>query len=297
MNIFKNGGKLSNLKIGTILVDNDNLEYHQKLYRLLKIDDKQFEISVYEYGKEKDNYILPLKMLKDFKLANEEEIEDYEKFKSKTNSQYVYGGEIKNKFNSYDDFVKQNIGKDKLVITVGSGGTSQPIDGATKESIDEQFKSLIFHNFKDYEFSRNYMSKNLLDEYNSFISKYYNFLVENPKEFVNFWNEFIIESGKYDSIYSIRPAIYDENGKYIESREWVDGKWQKNYIPHYPDLIFSKYKKEMSSQLIKEYQKYLEEYAGDEIGYNFSNGGNIKQEEELSSEQIKEAIEILEMLK
>jgi hypothetical protein len=296
LNIFKNGGELLNLKIGTILVDNDNLEYHQKLYRLLKIDDEQFEISVYEYGKEKDSYLLPLKMLKDFKLANEEEIEDYERAKNKTNSQYVYGGEIKNKFNSYDDFVKQNIGKDKLVITVGSGGTSQPIDGATEESINKQFKSLVFRNFKDSEFSLNYMSENLLEEYNSFILKYYNLLIENPKEFVNFWNEFIIESGNYDSIYSIRPSIYDENGEYIESREWVDGKWQKNYIPHYPDLIFSKYKKEMSSQLIKEYQKYLEEYAGDEIGYNFSNGGNVKQEEELSSEQIKEAIETLLIL-
>jgi hypothetical protein len=178
---------------------------------------------------------------------------------AETGLAFVYGGEIKNKFNSYDDFVKQNIGKYKLVITVGSGGTSQPMGGATKESIDEQFKSLIFHNFKDYEFSGNYMSENLLEEYNSFILKYYNLLIENPKEFVNFWNEFIIESGNYDSIYKIRPSIYDENGKYIESREWVEGKWVKNNIPHYPDLIFSKYKKEMSSQLIKEYQEYLEE--------------------------------------
>jgi DNA polymerase III sliding clamp (beta) subunit (PCNA family) len=190
---------------------------------------------------------------------------------------FVYGGEIKNKFNSYEDFVKQNIGKDKIVITVGSGGTSQPLDGATEESINKQFKSLVFRNFKDSEFSLNYMSENLLEEYNSFILKYYNLLIENPKEFVNFWNEFIIESGNYDSIYAIRPSIYDENGKYIESREWVEGKWQKNYIPHYPDLIFSKYKKEMSSQLIKEYQEYLEEYAGDKIGYNFLNGGNITQ--------------------
>ena len=121
-------------------------------------------------------------------------------------------------------------------------------------------------------------------------------LVENPKEFVSFWNEFIIESGKYESIYSIRPSIYDENGKYIESREWVDGKWVENKIPHYPDLIFSKYKKEMSSQLIKEYQEYYEEEFEDEIGYNFSNGGNVKQEEELNSDNIKEAIETLQII-
>jgi hypothetical protein len=109
LNIFKNGGKLSNLKIGTILVDNDNLEYHQKLYRLLKIDDEQFEISVYEYGKEKDSYLLPLKMLKDFKLANEEEIEDYERAKNKTNNQYVYGGNVKQEEELSSEQIKEAI--------------------------------------------------------------------------------------------------------------------------------------------------------------------------------------------
>ena len=191
------------------------------------------------------------------------------------NGFYADGGEIKNKYKSYADFVKQNIGKDKFVITVGSGGTSQPLEGATEESINKQFKSLVFHNFKDYEFSLNYMPENLSAEYNSFVTKYYNYLIENPKEFVKFWNEFIVESGNYDAIYEIKSPIYDEHGNYIESREWIDNKWVKNHIPHYPDLIFSKYKKEMSPQLIKEYKEYLQEYAGDEIGYNFADGGNI----------------------
>ena len=96
LNIFKNGGELSNLKIGTLLVDNDNLEYHEKLYRILKIDDKQFEISVFEYQKEKDSFILPIKMLKDFKLANQEEIEFYNNSKDNyDNNEYADGGDLK----------------------------------------------------------------------------------------------------------------------------------------------------------------------------------------------------------
>ena len=95
--IYADGGEIQeNLKIGIFLVDNDDLEYHEKLYKLLKIDDKQFEISVFEYGKERDSYVLTLKMLQDFKLANQEEIADYKKAKDNyDDNEFLDGGVIR----------------------------------------------------------------------------------------------------------------------------------------------------------------------------------------------------------
>ena len=55
--------------------------YQEKIFRIVKIDDKQVELSVLEYGKEKDTYLLPTSNLLDFRKASEEEIDFYNKSK------------------------------------------------------------------------------------------------------------------------------------------------------------------------------------------------------------------------
>ncbi len=82
------------ISIGSLLVDNDGMDYHEKIYKILKLDNKQFEIAVFENGKEKNSWLLPIKNLSDFRLANQEEIEFYDNSKSTSTSEFKNGGKI-----------------------------------------------------------------------------------------------------------------------------------------------------------------------------------------------------------
>jgi hypothetical protein len=82
------------LKQGDLLVDDDNLDFHNKIYKILKIDNQQFEISVFENYKNKDSYLLPIKYLKEFKLANEEEVDFYNENVNRNNDSYKNGGHL-----------------------------------------------------------------------------------------------------------------------------------------------------------------------------------------------------------
>jgi hypothetical protein len=81
-------------KQGDLLVDDDNLDFHNKIYKILKIDNQQFEISVFENYKNKDSYLLPIKYLKEFKLANEEEVDFYNENVNRNNDSYKNGGHL-----------------------------------------------------------------------------------------------------------------------------------------------------------------------------------------------------------
>jgi hypothetical protein len=158
------------------------------------------------------------------------------------------GGGFENvkQYKNYQEFVKDNIGSKKYPLDIKS--VSQPLSGATEESIQEQFKLLIFKNFLDSEFQYNYASsEHIKDEYMSFVNRYYNLLINSPKEFTLFWEK-MKKSNDYDTLYEI-----------VNDRYFLD--------------IFNKYKNEMSNQLKQEYISYRKKYAGEDL--NFKYGGKI----------------------
>jgi len=176
-------------------------------------------------------------------------------------------------YSSYNDFINKNIGEKNIVISVGSGGTSQPFEGATKESLDKTFKDLIFHEFKDGNFSSNYCPDEYKKEYSEFINKFYNELITSDNLFVDFWSKYMMNSGRYNSKYSIVNPHYTREGKSVDYKG----------LEHYPDSIFYKYKNEMSSGLKKSYVEYMKEYADKDINLNkdieidkMEKGGEIK---------------------
>jgi DNA polymerase III sliding clamp (beta) subunit (PCNA family) len=204
-------------------------------------------------------------------------------------------------YSSYNDFVNKNIGEQKIVISIGSGGVSQPFEGATKESISEAFKSLVFHEFKDSDFVLNYCPEEYKKEYFEFINKFYNELISDSKSFKDFWSKYMVKSGRYNSKYAIQNPNYTKEGKRIEyipiNGKWIhaiklDGEWIPKELEHYPDVIFYKYKNEMSSGLKDSYVKYTKEHAGKDINLNEDveksmkkvNGGVIESKKDESIE-------------
>ncbi len=173
---------------------------------------------------------------------------------------------IKKEYNSYEDFIQDNLGRKDFVLSVGSGGTSQPITGATKESLAEQFNHLILHNFLDHDFLYNHdLTDELKHEYLELVSKFYKSLINSPEEFKSFWIEYIRSSGHYDTLFEIQNPHYDEHGKSVEYK----------LLKHYPDYIFIKYKDTVSPKLRQEYEKFRLEISGKKIGENFEHGGSI----------------------
>lgn len=192
-------------------------------------------------------------------------------------------------YKSYEDFISDNIGSKNFPIAVGSGGSMQPFSGATKESIEDSFKELIFHNFKDSEFSLNYLSEDLRKEYRQWVSEFYFSLIKSPKKFSSFWKEYMRKSDRYNAEYEIQSEYHTDEGKRIEYRHGNPGgskygvnigdqwnqKWVDWELRHYPDLIFKLFKSKMSDRLKNEYIQYRKDYAGEEIGYNYNAGGTI----------------------
>ena len=96
---FKEGGATSNSKsnqfsVGDLLVDNDGLDFHKKIYKILKIDNEQVEISVFENYKETGSYMLPIKFLQDFRLANQEESDFYNEYSNRERNSFKDGGHL-----------------------------------------------------------------------------------------------------------------------------------------------------------------------------------------------------------
>jgi hypothetical protein len=187
------------------------------------------------------------------------------------------------KYNSYEDFVNDNIGSKKYVVVQGSGGATQPFSGATKESIEKQFKELIYGEFMDGEFYYNYASNhNIKKEYLSFIKEYYNSLLESPQKFASFWKNNMTKSKKYESLYTIKDKYenIEDNFDYSTGYNKLDSKskyvlaikdrGQIKYEPieqpeSYQTYIFSEFKNKMSNQLKQEYIDYRKKYAGEDI--------------------------------
>jgi hypothetical protein len=195
------------------------------------------------------------------------------------------------KYNSYEDFVNDNIGSKKYVVVYGSGGQSQPLGGATKDSIEKQFRGMIYHEFLDGNFYYNYTSSdNTKDEYKSFVKEFYNSLLESPKEFASFWENNMTKSRDYDSLYELKnkgknietnynyqtgDKRVDSESKYVLAIKNEIGQVIK-YVPielpeSYTTSIFSKYKNKMSNKLKQEYSDYRKKYAGEDI--KFKEGG------------------------
>lgn len=200
---------------------------------------------------------------------------------------FAANGKEVESYESYDDFVKKNIGEKKFVIVVGSGGSHQPLDGATKESIDVMFKDLVFHNFMDINFKSNYCPDEYEKEYIQIVKKFYNELINNPQAFKDFWSKYIVKSGHYNGKYAIQSPIYTKEGKRIEyvqiNGNWIhavklDGEWIPQEVENYPDIVFHKYKSEISKGLKDAYSEYLKEYAGQDINLA-ANGKEITKEE------------------
>jgi hypothetical protein len=198
----------------------------------------------------------------------EQEINDLESGK------FADGGGVnldKVYYDSYDDFVKKNIGEKKFVI----GSSTQPLKGATKESIDLQFKYEVLQRFMDYNFKSNYCPDEYNKEYIEIIEKFHNELINNPKSFKDFWYKYIIKSSNYDGKYDIKSPHYTKEGKRIES----------NKVENYTDYIFYKYKSEISKGLKDAYSKYRLKYAGKNLDLSdkvndlesgkFAEGGGV----------------------
>jgi hypothetical protein len=198
---------------------------------------------------------------------------------------YADGGTTDEKYNSYEHFIEDNIGSKKYVVVHGSGGATQPFSGATKESIEKQFKELIYGEFMDGEFYYNYASNyDIKKEYLSFIKEYYNSLLESPKKFASFWKNNMTKSNNYDSLYTIKDKYENivDNYNYSTGNKRIDSKSKyvlaiKNSIGQtikyepiekpesYETYIFSEYKNKMSSKLKEEYIDYRKKYAGEDI--------------------------------
>jgi hypothetical protein len=196
-------------------------------------------------------------------------------------------------YNSYEDFINDNIGSKKYVVVYGSGGQSQPLGGATKDSIEKQFRGMIYHEFLDSEFYYNYTSSdNIKDEYKSFVKEFYNSLLESPKEFASFWQNNMTKSGDYDSLYELKNKYknIDTNYNYSTGDKRINSESKyvlaiKNdrgqtikYVPtekpeSYTFYIFSKFKNKISDKLKKEYSDYRKMYAGEDI--KLKEGGPI----------------------
>jgi hypothetical protein len=186
------------------------------------------------------------------------------------------------KYNSYEDFIYDNIGSKNFVVVYGSGGQSQPLEGATKDSIEEQFRGMIYHEFLDSQFYYNYASSdNIKYEYRSFVKKFYNSLIESPKEFASFWQKNMTKSSHYRSLYTLKNSHEDiyTNYDYSTGYKRIQGYESKyvlaiknsigqilKYVPvelpeSYTRYIFSKYKNKMSDKLKQEYIDYRKRYA------------------------------------
>ncbi|MFY8161507.1 MAG: hypothetical protein ACOVNU_09270 [Candidatus Kapaibacteriota bacterium] len=209
------------------------------------------------------------------------------------------GGMMEKIYYSYEDFVNDNIGCKKYVVVYGSGGSGQPLGGATKESIEQQFKGLIYHEFMDSEFYYNYASNDIKEEYKSFIKEFYNSLLESPKKFASFWKNNMTKSKDYDSLYELKNKYENivENYNYSTGSKRIDTKSKyvlaiKNSIgkikyepiekpESYQSYIFSEYKNKMSNKLKEEYINYRKKYAGEDIklkdGGYMAKGGKLKE--------------------
>lgn len=183
-------------------------------------------------------------------------------------------------YKSYEDFVKDNIGSTEAIF----GGSSMSI-GATKDLVEEEFKSAFYGAFLDYEFYMNYASDEVRNEYKSYVLDFYNKLLKSPKEFSKFWAEFIVSSKDYNYTYKIPSTSYTREGKMIQSIYGEEGKYgviqYGNITYHekpkeYPNFILSKYKNKLSKEFKKEWEDYKQEYSGENVDYKFENGGEIK---------------------
>lgn len=209
------------------------------------------------------------------------------------------GGEIK-KYNSYEDFVNDNIGSKKYVLVYGSGGQSQPLDGATKDSIEKQFKGLIYNEFIDSEFYNNYASDDVKDEYKSLIKEFYNSLLESPKKFTSFWVNNMTKSTHSNSLYELKNKYknIEENYNYSTGDKRLDSKSKyvlaiKNSVGQiikyepiekpesYEFYIFSEFKNKMSNKLKKEYMEYRKKYLGEDFKFSdkMAKGGKTESED------------------
>ena len=179
------------------------------------------------------------------------------------------GGESANiKYNSYQDFVNDNIGSKKKVVSYGSWGASTPLSGATKESIGEQFKGLIYHEFLDSEFYYNYASNSDIEkEYLYFIKEFYNSLLESPKKFASFWENNMTKSKRNDTLYEIKDKYKNIDFNYDYSKGYKRLNTESKYVlaiknsigqtikyepiekpKSYPFYIFSTFKNKMSNK-------------------------------------------------
>lgn len=195
------------------------------------------------------------------------------------------GGETNSikQYKSYKEFIKDNIGKDEEILLSSNGYSSKVENGQTEESIDKAFDELIFHNFKDDNFSSNYASQDSKIEYKNLVQEYLDLLKNSPKEFENFWKNFITKSGRWRYLYDIKNPEYTKDGKRIEldMGHYVKNNGEKKYYVedyfgnktshkapiHYPNAVFLKLKDKISPTLLKEYEKYLEDYAGEKLSF------------------------------
>jgi hypothetical protein len=158
---------------------------------------------------------------------------------------YAKGGEIINtikKYKSYEDLINDNIGSKKYVITTGSGGATQPYEGANAESIGIQFKNMISHELTDGNFLYNWASDDSKYEYISLIKEFNDSLLKSPKKFADFWENNMIRTRAYDSLY----RFSGENYKLI---------------------LMEILKNKASNKLKQEYKEYRKSYAEEDINY------------------------------
>ena len=89
-----NANLSKSIKVGDLLVDNDDLDFHKKIYKVLKLDNQQLEVSVFENYKNAGSYVLPIKFLEDFKLANQEEKDFYNNYSNRNKDTFEKGGHL-----------------------------------------------------------------------------------------------------------------------------------------------------------------------------------------------------------
>jgi len=294
---LENGGKLRGDDD-----DDDRKEYSKakKKVDAMSDDDVFEQIEDIYYYEMQDSDTSPEDLRNDIDGARkaliefyaEDEDEDEEEDDDISVQPFNDGGMTK-KYNSYEDFINDNIGSKKYVVVYGSGGHSQPLGGATKDSIEKQFRGMIYHEFLDSEFYYNYTSSDIKDEYISFIKEFYNSLLESPKEFASFWQNNMTKSGDYDSLYELKNKYknIDKNYNYSTGDKRINSESEyvlaiKNdrgqtikYVPtekpeSYTFYIFSKFKNKMSDKLKQEYIDYRKRYAGEDVKLN--DGGAIK---------------------
>lgn len=148
-------------------------------------------------------------------------------------------------YKNYNEFLNDNIGLKKAVLSIGSS-VDYNLSGETIETISNEFKNLIHHNFINHNLYM-FISTELQTEYILIVDNFIKRLINSDELFTSFWKIYIIDSNRYDARFEFKSQNHTIDNKNIPYELTQD--ITVNFI--------EKNNKYFSMKFLNEYFKYL----------------------------------------